>query len=64
MEVLTFLLIIVSSLTVLSLGVSVGLACFIKEPNSLQSDIAKTCATMWKIGFGAILGLFPEVMKL
>lgn len=45
------------ALTILLLGLHVGLAVGISKPNSNQSDLIKVVETGWQIGFSALLGL-------
>jgi hypothetical protein len=49
-------LLIVTSLTVLSLGVSLFLS-FLGPLTPQQASLFETCSSSWKMGFGAIVGL-------
>jgi hypothetical protein len=43
-------------ITIISLVVAMVL-CFIKSPNDMQKMLFESCATTWKIGSDAIVGL-------
>jgi hypothetical protein len=49
-------LVIVTALTVLSLMTSVALSLWGRE-NEATERLIETCATTWKMGFAAIIGL-------
>jgi hypothetical protein len=45
------------TLTLFSLAVSIMLS-FQGQLNAPQSNLFETCSTTWKLGFGAMVGLF------
>jgi hypothetical protein len=47
---------IVTSLTILSLGVSISLALYRQKSDQINALI-ETCSTTYKLGFGALVGL-------
>lgn len=44
-------------LSVLSLGISVALAVFVKDPGEPVKNLIETCSTVFKLGCGAVFGL-------
>lgn len=44
-------------LTLISLGTSISLAVFVKNPSPEIKGLIETCSTTFKLGFGAVVGL-------